>query len=667
MSLTQEQAVAKLQEVRDSYANLRRFLDSFWTLAVMYDGGKQWGRLTTREGRFVISRLRTIIDPKREDVRVTMDKTHEKVVQLSARLKPKKIAASVRPMGEGAVNDIIASTTCNHLLTRWAAQTQALSVLRSRDPIRTVLGEVIVRRTLTSYGNRKMVGEKSSIRNFNFNWDIAYPWEFIRDPAATTIEFDRDEEIIAHSKPRPIEWVKRHFGVDLKDTAKSSLGQLLDYQKQLFRARSNETREFLGDSRQLAVFVHECYYKDPDMMIHGDHRRLWAHQFIGWDDPLVDHYAIHPLHFGPNPFYGLPFHPFVCDRQVQAPWGRGVPHILMQSQDIVNLGMTWLLRQMQAGSGKLVIEKGTVEMPNRMLNNRLDVPLVWQRIGARQQFQKAPTRLQPPQTNPAVSDMLSRVPVWMDDMLNLTEVQRGITSKRGESGEAVKAKLSEANVPLEDMRRDDELALENLLYCTVVDLANPKFLRLDQARTLLASDVPDEHIRALLRKPVTKSIRSVTVHSLMTRPKTPFEAQDNLTTLVAAQVIEAEAAQWEMTVQGVGVNSLMGKARERQMTEIEMMINGEEVKVTMADANKYHRRTVEEFVESSQWYTLTVEVQGKILEHLAMHTQAEILKAQGEMQIEMANQPTSQGSPPKEAARAAAQIQPGAVAPAIAM
>ncbi len=656
----------KLTVTRDAYASLRRFLDSFWTLAIMYDSGKQWGWPTTRRGRVVISHLKTIIDPRREDVRVTMDKIHEKVTAVIARLRPKKISAKANHAG-GAVEDIVISNAIDKLLARWAAKSKALNVLRDRDPIRTVLGEVIVRRTLTTYGGARQVSKESAIRNFDLNWDIAYPWEFIRDPSATTLDFDRDEEIIAHCKPRPIEWVKRHFGIDLKDQAKSSLGELLDYQKQLFRAHSSESGEYLRDSKQLAVFVYECYYKDPDKMIYGDERRQWAHQLIAWDDPRIAEYEMHPIHFGSNPFYGNPFHYFVYDRQVQAPWGRGIPHILMQSQDIVNLGMTWLMRQMQSASGKLVIEENTIEKPNEMLSNRIDRPLVWRRSGAYAAQQSAPTRLQPPMTNPAVSEYLSIIPGWMDEMLNLTDVQKGITSKRGESGEAVKAKLGEANEPLEDKRRDDELALENLLYCTAVDLTNPKLLRLDQARILLGKDVPDEHIRALLRKPITQSVRSITVHSMMTRPKTPFEAQDNITALVTAQVIEPIDAQWEMTVQGVGINTRMNQARDRQITEIEMMINGaEETRVTMADAHEYHRRTIEEFVESSQWFTLEIEVQEKILGHLAMHTQAEILKAQGDVQMEVASQ-QSQGSPPAEAVMAAASVPPGAVAPAISM
>jgi hypothetical protein len=371
---------------------------------------------------------------------------------------------------------------------------------------------------------------------------------------------------------------------------------------------------------------------------------------------------MHPIAFGRNPFYGLPFHGFFYDTRIGGLWDAGIPHLLMQSQDIVNIAYTWMMRMMMAGTGKIMFEDGTIEKPNEMLDNRLDKPLVWKRLTA---ISQPPQRLAPPQMNQAAADIISSMPEWMDDMLNMSEVQRGIASKRGESAEALKVKLSEANVPLEDLRRDDEITLQDMLYSTLVDISNPLITRADQLKSLLGNDIPQEHILMLLREPVTRNISSILVHSSTLRPKTPPENRDELVSMVGAQLLDADKAKWEMDRRGVGIDTLLTSSRQKQLTEIDMIIRGIDVQVAMAEAHEYHRKTISEFVESRQWLTLDPEAKERIQMHDAEHMQAQIARARTEAMAAMQSQYPQQGSPPAEAVSMAAGTPSGSVGSAI--
>jgi len=252
----------------------------------------------------------------------------------------------------------------------------------------------------------------------------------------------------------------------------------------------------------------------------------------------------------------------------------------------------------------------------------------------------------------------------MDEALNISEVQRGVTSKRGESGKAVQMKLSEANVPLDDMRRDDELVLEDMLYCTLIDLGNPYILRPDQARDMLGADTPDAHVKAIYRRPIKDSIKSVEVLPGTLRPKAPGEHREEVIVQVEAQVIDAELGQWEMDNRGISINTLLRLSRRKQRTEIDMLINGQDAPVVWPDDDNYHMREIQEFVASSHWLVLDENARQRIDDHNFEHFKQHLAKAQGD-QLTSGEAPPNQGSPPAEAAQAAAEMSPGLVGSAV--
>lgn len=629
--LKEKDCIEILKATRQSYSSFRRYLDSFWTLAIAYDSGSQWASLATRTGKSVIRGLQTIIDPNREDVRATLNIIHKEVVGMTARVSPQRIASYAKA-ASGFPDDRIVSNTSNHVLERWLERCKGLETLREKDDARFVLGSSCVRRTLT----RKPSTNGS--QSFDLGLALCYPWEFIRDPGATSLHIERDENFIAHEKPRTVAWIKRHFGVDLTEKTDSTFGQLLDYQKQLHTARDVVGSGHTIDSKQKAVIFSEAYYKDEH----------WDTALFAWIDPSKSNDEINVLFHGANPFFSLPFHFFYYDRQIQAPWARGIPHLAIQGQDIYNLTWTWLLRMQQAGSGKLVIEKGTLDNPNEQLNNRLDIPIFWQRNKGAPQYPQPPHRLAAPQVNPATMNIMDRIPQWMGEALNFSDVQRGITSKRGESGQAIQMKLDAASAPIENLRRWDELEMQNLLYGALNDLTNPKHTNLNVLREHIGPDVPDENVKAMLRRPVSKAVSAIIVLPSTLRPQTPSENRDEIKTMVGAQILEPGDAQWEMMLRGVPVNSLMDGAYRKQMTEISAMMAGEEQTPVMEDDHQNHRRAIKLFVNSPTWSNLDEDTQDRVLEHAAGHYEAEQLLAMGQQQPATPGMP----SPPAEAVSA---------------
>jgi len=658
-----QEAIERLKETRDAYRPMRRTMDTLWTLAIAYDASKQWAWSATESGRNVIKHLHTKVDPREENVRVVMNIIHDKCISTNAALSPQRIASHCEA-ASGMAGDQIAADSGNKLLTRWLHQTSGLSLLREKDPIRSVLGTAIVRRTMRGLptGRNIRVGkgkdEKDvAIRNFRYGWAHVYPWEVIRDPGATTTAWARDEEIFIHEKPRSVQWVERELGkkLDGDDSVESTMGSLLDYQQQLHNAAGIGQDAGGAQSKTKAVLVYEAYFKMPDEnREQDDENRDWNYMLQAWCDPSKDREKLHPIYFGPNPFYGLPFHGFFYDTYVQAPWGIGIPHLGMAAQDMANLAWTWLLRIQQQGAGKWLVYEGSVKQPHVALNSQINKPILWTMSGTGINTPLEPKRTAPPQISASTNEIIAAAPNWADRALSLSPVQRGITSARGESGAAIEQKLAQAGAPLDRLRKNDQLTYQEMLYATLVDLTNPKRLRLDLAKQMLGPDVPQEHVMALLRRPMSKAVTSVKVHGTTMNPKTPGEIEENIVSLVTAQVLEPQTAQWQMIEAGVDVNNSMADARRKQMSEIQQIIAGQNVKPSIGEGHNYHIYVIQRFIDSTRWSAIPEEAQQGILSHWAAHQvanqqQNQLLGMAGETAVSTQGQP----SPPAGAAEAA--------------
>jgi len=659
MPLTQDEAIEKLKELRSSSAQQRAYFDSFWSLAGVYTYADQWAYIAPRDNALSVSYLRNITDPRREDIRVTMNQIHANVTRLVSELDPMRIAYN---MEARSARYLVPKLIGKRFFDKYLKQIGALDILAEKNWARFIIGSMIVRRTLTAKGAERFVaGGEKRIRNFQPGVALTYPSEMMRDPSASTTNMARDEEIVSQEKPRTIGWLKRYFGKEIKTDGR--LGQLLRFQRQFQAAGGLGLDRHAMASKLPAILVQETYYQDPD------ENEPWAKAMFSYVDPNKDRNEIVPLGKGlvRNPFYGLPFHPYHYDTQIASPWGRGAPHLQIAGQDILNIAITWLVRNMQAGSGKWMVEKNTMGKPEmaRMLNNRMDEVIEYTK---QNQYSAAPQRTPPTQASPAVLDFINGAPTWMKDALNLSDVQSGKTSPRGESGGAIELKLGQANAPLEMVRRRDDRMTSDLLMGLYCDVLNPRWARIDQVKEVLGEDTPDEHVRALLRDDPQKAIVAITLLPSTNRPKTPAEEQDEITQLHGQQVIESgEDALWELMLRGIAVDTEMKNAYDKQLIEINQMLYEKKyVPVRMGEKNHFEKRTIEWYLSQPAAMSLEEEQRDLITDHWNDHNQAEMAEMQTDQMMQGSPEP-GQPSPPSEAFGGSAMANAGAVAPAAPM
>lgn len=656
MPLTMKHAVTRLRRLAATASTTQAYDNAYWIMAIMYNKGQQWGFVNPVGPDMRVRYMRNLTDPQRTDVRVTMNKIGEFVRQIKAETNPSTFSAARYKPSSGSVKHRLLAGLGGKLMHQHLEDIRAVDVYCEMNNARMVLGSCAVRRTLVTRDQRMfkhIVGGDIThrpLREFSVGWARAYPWEFLRDPAAVSLRPDQDENIICHYKPRTVQWVKERFPQFDATKTQTTMGQLMTYNRQIRAASGMVGNSQTADSKEPGVMVFECYFKEGNK---------WPYVLFAFGDPFGDDRDINPMAFMSNPFYGLPFHFFHYDEPVQMPWGRGIPHILMAAQDITNLGWTWLLRTMHAGAGKWLIEKNAVERSQRQLNSRIDMAIEWTRPTPQS---SEPKFIAGPQPSPAAMTAIGLTPEWMQAAINVSPVQSGTTSKRGESGSAIEKKLQAAGVPLEDIRRRDERELSRLLRYTLYDMTDKKWFRPDIAERLLGPDVPKDQVRLLAREGARKAVGSVVIPSTTLRPKTKADTREVFTDLVERGVIEAVNAQWEMWKQNdVIVNSAMAASAEKQLDEIARMVAGAEPEVETADRHEYHIRQLQDFIDSSQWHNVSQEARDRINDHYTEHKVRLIQLSQIDaMGVENAQGqgPPAQGSPPAQPAEMP-QLIPG--------
>lgn len=664
--LTLEDATKKTNETRQAYAATKRANEAFWTLACAYDSGRQWAWNDLQFSKTVLRALRPITDPSREDVRVTMNLIHKDVRQCCAALAPAKIACHCE-QATGDTVDLNVADLGDKMMDAWLPRIGGLQILREKERTRAVTGTAIVRRCLSASGMTKKVrrpdGSDGGIRDFDYRWSQVYPWEIVRDPSAMSTQPARDEELWIHEKPRSADWVRRYFQLDLKTD--TTMGNLSDFQGSVLAAYGLTSG--MSQSEVKAVLWGETYFKDPDVP-DAD----WPWLLFWYLDPtksgsdVVGHKLIR------NPFYGLPFHLFTYDENVQAAWGYGIPHAQLAAQDLCNLAWTSVLRVMQAGNGKWAIEDGTMEKPIRM-DNDIRKPIIWKRSESNRfaNLAAAPTRIPPPQISSIAGAVLNLVPAWMQRAINTSDILSGITSKRGESGAAIEAKIGQAGQVLDQQRRTDDLEYQALLFGSLMDLCHPARMRLDTTRKLVGTSIPEQQILMAIRRPMRDAVKAVVLVSSQVHPQTPGEVQDSVVAMANAKLIDAPTAGWVLLEAGVGINPSQADSVRKQKIELQLMIEGQKQVVGRRDNNEWHLHVIDQFIDSPAWLSIPQDARDRINDHAALHELSQMQRQQLTMPAANGSQPDQQyqQGQPSPSASAVEAVQDagagGAATPAI--
>ena len=666
--LNQEQALQQGSRLRTACSSWRSYWDAQWAVNLAYEAGQQWAYAERAPaGVRRIMQLHEKVDPNAIDVRVVFDMVAKNTRRTVASLKPQKLAASTVVKSESSA-DLIAKQVYDALLGKMLREISALATWRSAMHPCCVLGSFCIRRERYTVGRSKPVGftgkgeerRELGYRDTRVRWAHVMPFEILRDPSCMNADPNKSDTIIAHEKPRSTEWVRRNFGKEIQTETK--LGQLLDYQNQVGSVTGANNMRHATDSVTPGIVAEEFWFQDPD------EPREWPWYLIAFLDPNSIETAggtqLQPLWFGRNPFWKLPLHFIQYQPRVIGPWGRGLPELIKGIQDIRNLAVTSMVRVMLAHVPQWRIQKGTVDDPAKMLTNRTDQIIEFERHAV---HDHVPDRVPAPGPPPTAEQMLWQLGDEGADAVSLSPAQFGRMVKRGTSGKGFGLQLEAADVPLEDLRGDHRLVLNELLTGTLIDTLRQLRFRPDRVRELLGEEFPREQLAAAIGRDPGGVISAVEAQPDSLRPRTPNEVRKDFTEATNNQIVGPESAKREMLIQGnVVFDTRMAEAHRKQTLEIARMKAGVPVLVTVGEDHPTSMWCIELLQSSPKWYSLSEEIQQLITKHWADHRlaiQEEALSAQ----IMPEGQQGSAGmpSPPRDRnpAESSALAAPGSVGP----
>ena len=416
------------------------------------------------------------------------------------------------------------------------------------------------------------------------------------------------------------------------------MGQLLEFQRFLYRSTGHTMNRGFSMSTAKGVMVSEWLLKDPDG---NDEWDTWALMYRDTRGSTVVGKNLRLIKFGPNPYVGLPFHHFWYNPKILSPWGQSVPEITMQAQDATNIAYTMGLRATiyHASPRHLVEENSMVDKIQDALSNRTDVQIVYRKGTT------PPSRLASAQVSPEIERIMAQTPGWFDRLLNMSPVQQGKSSPRGEAGKALAIKRDAADTPLTAISDEDEITVNELLTGTLHDIS-----KTDSLKTLqddLGGLFTFDQIALFKSKDTRKAISGVQVQPDSMRPRTPDEMRTDALENVHSQMVDATTARRTLMVKGrIDLDVKEGRAYRKQLAEIQTLLDGGEVEVYLGQDHATHMYAIELEQESPEYPAYSSDQREALQQHWFEHEQMSSVMQR--LKAESAQPPTGaqgQGEP----------------------
>ena len=629
MAMAVKDILKRAQDTLQASETVRANYEAMCGLHLAYAYGNQWATISPgRRGGQNLQQLRTITRANNPNVRFAMNEIGSRIVKLDSVLKPKELASRAVPATRSNEDQIIA-LVADARLKHHLHDAKGKRTLRRASLWRLVLGSVVVRRTIASFGReievfdaegKRSVNPKTNaprrLRKFKHGWAVCAPYEFIRAPSAITLDFD-DEDIIGHEKPRTVEWLKRKYNVVVETD--TTIGQLLEFQRFLHTATGNTMNEGFSMSKAKGVMVSEWLLKDPDG---NDEWDTWMLAFRKTRDENPENRKLQVIRVGPNPYSELPFHHFWYNPKINSPWGQSVPEITIQVQDATNIAYSMAIRAMiYHASPKWVVEKDSlVDKPEYALSNRADVPILFKRD------RTPPDRLSPGNISPEVQHMLGSTSTWFDNLLNMAPVQSGVAVTRGEAALAYEVRRDAADTPLTAITDEDEMTVNELLTGTLYDIS-----KTDSLKTLqddLGGQFTLDQIALFKSADARKAISGVQVRPDSLRPRTPEQMRADAVDSVASQMIDPKTARRALLVKRIELDVKEARAYRRQLAEIQTILGGEQVDVYLGQDHETHMWTLSLEQESAEYPSYSEEQKLALQEHWTEHERQMTIRKQ---------------------------------------
>lgn len=639
MAIDQETALKTAQRLLDESDGPRAAHEAWCALQMVYAYGNQWA--TTQIGsrsNVSLNQLRLIVNPNRTDVRLAMNIIGARSRKVDSRLSPRELEYKVEAASR-AINDLVAADVGTARLRLHTEATSTLRKIRRASLIRTILGSCVLRRTMTATSEitvRDAAGKPSmgrnnrprTIRTFDHDLAVCPPYEFIRDAAANNIDFD-GEDCIGHEKPQTLDWVKRNFpDANIPESTAATMGSLLEFQRFLYKSMGHSMNYGWRDSKTKAVLVSEWWYRDNS----PNGRNKWPSWMICWRDSHSQEDGrrkLNVIDFSPNPYHNLPLHHYWYANELLSPWGIGVPHIGQSGQDALNIAWMSMLRHMVSCSlPKWKIEANSlVDKVQDALTNRADVAIVYRKQTT------PPERIQPAAMDSTTATIINSTPEWLDRMLNMSPVQAGYASKRGEAAKALEVKKEAADTPLTYVSDEDEQTTNDMLTGTLFDI-----LKTDRPKAIveqLSQEFTYDQILTLTTQDSVQTLSGVRVVPGSMRPRTPQEMRDDAFAAVNAEMLDPVAARRTLLVKGgTALDAMEEAAFHAQTREIQMLLDGEEVGVELGQHHDMHMWRIRYEQESPCFQNYSDAQKESLQNHWTMHLDAKARLTEIEMQVQ---------------------------------
>ncbi len=597
-------------------------------------------------------------------IRVSIPKILPRVEKIQSKLRVPRLDFMVEP-ASGAANDHQAAQVASARLRLFCDGANTTKALNMANWWRVAFGSIVIRRHMTPRGPGVVVRDMSgqplgdpnnpqTVRSFNYGWSIVPTFEIIRDPAARSQDFS-EEDLIGHEKPRTLEWLDRNFP-SLKyarPETQTTMGQLTQFQRFMASATGERFGYDFSQSEAKSVMVSEWWFQDPSAP-----DGTWPYHLMAYRvyDGQSEQQKLRPLQFGRSAYHGLPLTHYWYTPQLIGPWGMGVVERSIALQDTANMARTILFRAMYwHGTPKYVIEQNSLaDPPERSLSPDPRIPIVVMK-GAT----KMPQRLNGGPIDQNTLFFAQGNDAEMDQTLNMSPIQSGLSSKRGEAGKALELKLGQADTVLDAITGFDELADNQLLTGTLFDIIRSEPLRVMQH--LLSNRFPANHIMALKAQDVGRTLIGVKVKPDSLRAKTPAEAREDYAADITVGLIDAATARMDRYQRfGVIADSNESAALDRQKSEIGMILAGQKVQAEWGHNHPAHIRVLDGETESPAWDSYSEQQKNDLRAHRAEHWGLQTATAQVMQQLN----PQQQGGPQQQAIPAETGQEPYDINPA---
>lgn len=648
--LSQQQALEYAKEMRLADFGRRAAMEVQCAVAMaLAFSNNQWVHAGTgRNGGYSVNGLRPMLQMTMDQVRVSLNQIRPRLRQACSKLMPDPdgFDYDITPASP-QWNDLSASRVGKARLDIHLDRIQGIRKLRRRTLLAATLGSALIRRVIRSREMAIMerdnigepiidpkTGKPKFLREFDHDWMVCPPYEFIRSPGANSVDFD-GEDCIGHEKPITTDELYRRFGIKLQTS--QTYGQLLDFQQKIAKWAGTNAALGLQYVNRPAVMLQEWWFKGIDL----DPENKWPYMLVTYCDDKavnVEDRDLKVLYYGRNPYGGLPIHHFFYDPVPELPWGQGLVEQVMQEQHLYNVAVTGLLRTyLEQGGSKYVVEQNSISDPiQEAFSKRNSVIQV-------QKGAVLPKRLEPPSLDQHCVMFVQSATDYFDNALNQNPVQRGVTSKRGDAVGTVKLKIEQADSTNAARIADDQICVNSLLTGTLSDLgliARLSPTGLKTTKILLGNQFDDLSIQRWMDQDWQDPSCGVRVTRDSMSPKTPREYRDEYVELTREGILDKDRARIAILLRGgERVDPFESAAWEKQESEIQSILSGQEIEVSMNQRHEVHLLRLAYEEEQPRYETYSKEQKKALEEHSAMHREMKILNAQYE----------SMGATPQEA------------------